>query len=175
MAPRAGIVLPPPSHTRDVPQGQLPTWSDTPLERRNLGAFLQTGTPFCLIGDPNHLEAVAIIDQAEVDFVHPGASVSLKLDELPNQTLTGKVKAVAQIDMQVAPRELVDQGNLPSQADESGASRPLQTVYQARIMLDDLPLALRDRSAGRAKIAAPAQSLGGRLCRWLEETFQFHW
>lgn len=174
-APRSGIVMPPRSQSPEVPQGQLPTWSDTPLEPRNIGAYLQTGTPFCLIGDPNHLEAIAMIDQTDVDFVRPGASVRIKLEELPDETLTGKVEAVAQIDMQVAPRELVDQGDLPSRTDPSGAVHPLQTFYQARISLDDLPLALRDRSAGRAKIAAPAQSLASRLGRWLEETFQFHW
>ena len=174
-AAKAGTVLPPRSRPADAPQGELPSWSQTPLDPRNLGAYLQTGTPFCLIGDPNRLEAVALVDQADVDFVRPGASVSIKLDELPSQTLTGKVEAIAQIDLQVAPRELADLGDLPSRVDASGVVHPLETVYQARITLDEQPIPLRDRSAGRVKIDAPSQSLGARLWRWLEATFQFRW
>lgn len=175
VAPLSGTVLPPRGQSADVPQGQLPAWSETPLDPRNRGAYLKTGTEFCLIGDPNRLEAVAMIDQADVDFVHRGASVSIKLDELPNQTLAGEVATIAQIDLQVAPRELTDTGELPSRADTSGMSHPLETVYQARITLDDEPIPLRDRSAGRAKIDAGSQSLAARLYRWIEETFQFRW
>jgi putative peptide zinc metalloprotease protein len=175
VAPRAGTVLPPRGQTADKPAGQLPSWSETPLELHNLGAYLQTGTMFCLIGDPNDFEAVALIDQADVDFVHPGAPASIKLDELPNTTLDGTVAAVAQIDLQVAPRELSDRGDLPSRVDASGADHPLETVYQARITFDDHSLPLRSRTAGRAKIDAASQSLGARVWRSLEGTFQFHW
>jgi len=116
-----------------------------------------------------------VIDQADVDFVQPGARVSIKLDELPNSTLDGTVAAVAQIDLQVAPRELSDRGDLPSRVDASGADHPLETVYQARITFDDHSLPLRSRAAGRAKIDAASQSLWARLWRSLEGTFQFHW
>ena len=166
IAPRSGTVLPPRSQSSDnTPAGQLPGWTETPLEPRNLGAYLQTGTPFCLIGDPSKLEAVAVIDQADVDFVRPEARVSIKLDELPDRTLSGTVAAVAQIDLQVAPRELADRGDLPSRADASGEVRPLETAYQARIALDEQSLQLRNRAAGRAKIDATSQSLGARLWR----------
>jgi putative peptide zinc metalloprotease protein len=174
-APRAGTVLPPREQSPETPPGQLPSWSETPLDRRNLGAYLQTGTPFCLVGNPDQLEAVAVVDQADVDFVHVGARAAIKLDELPNQTLHGTVAAVAQIDLQVAPRELAERGDLPSRADASGTVHPLETAYQARITLDEQPLPLRSRAAGRAKIDAPSQSLGARLWRSLEGTFQFHW
>jgi putative peptide zinc metalloprotease protein len=179
VAPRSGTVLPPRSRSADArqgePRGELPGWSNTPLDPINLGAYLETGTPFCLVGDPSKLEAVAVIDQADVDFVRPGASVAIKLDELPADTLHGKVTAVAQIDLEVAPRELADLGELPSRVDASGMVHPLETMYQARITLDEHPIPLRDRSAGRAKIDAPSQSLGARLWRSLEGTFQFHW
>jgi putative peptide zinc metalloprotease protein len=175
VAPRAGTVLPPRSQSPDTPPGQLATWSETPLEPYNLGAYLQTGTPFCLVGNPSDLEAVAVIDQADVDFVRLGARAVVKLDELPDETLVGKVAAVAQIDLQVAPRELADRGDLPSRVDAAGNIHPLETAYQARITLEDRPQPLRSRAAGRAKIDAGSQSLGARLWRSLEGTFQFHW
>ncbi len=116
-----------------------------------------------------------MIDQADVDFVRIGARAVVKLDELPDATLVGKVAAVAQIDLQVAPRELADRGDLPSRVDAAGNVHPLETAYQARITLEDRPQPLRSRAAGRAKIDAGSQSLGARLWRSLEGTFQFHW
>ena len=104
----------------DTPAGQLPTWSETPLEPHNLGAYLQTGTTFCLIGDPSDFEAVAVIDQADVDFVHPGAGLRSNSTNCRTRTLDGTVAAVAQIDLQVAPRELADRGDLPSRVDAFG-------------------------------------------------------
>ena len=52
-----------------VPQPQtddnerLPSWWGTPLEKRNVGAFLKPGVPFCQIGDPAKLQAAMVIDQ----------------------------------------------------------------------------------------------------------------
>src|SRR5690606_12589860 len=50
-APAAGYVLPPPSLPPPDRKGELRTWTGTPLEQRNLGAFLDVGTLFCLVGD----------------------------------------------------------------------------------------------------------------------------
>ena len=58
LAPCDGTVLPPPAVTaHDDPEGQLPSWSGTPLDPQNLGAYLREGprnesVMFCQIGDP---------------------------------------------------------------------------------------------------------------------------
>ncbi len=71
LAPIDGFVIPP----MPLPQPQaddnerLPSWWGTPLEKRNLGAYLKAGVPFCQIGDPKKMQANMIIDQADVDLV----------------------------------------------------------------------------------------------------------
>ena len=73
-APCDGTVLPPPATAaHDDPEGQLPTWSGTPLDPQNLGAYLREGphsesVMFCQIGDPAKLQANLVIDQGDMEF-----------------------------------------------------------------------------------------------------------
>lgn len=69
-APRDGVVIPPPAKPKKGdPEMELPTWGDTPLESRNVGAFLEDGTLFCQVADPSELEAVLVIDQGQLEYV----------------------------------------------------------------------------------------------------------
>ena len=174
-ARHAGTVLPPPRVPDHTAPGQLPTWSDSPLDEHNRGAYLETGTLVCLVGDPRQVEAVAVIDQADVDSVRVGQRVKVQFDESPGETLSGVVTDLAGSDLQVTPRELVARGDLPSRPDANGTLRPLEAVYQARIALDAEPFTLRSGASGRAKIIAEPQSLGRRLLRYLDRTFRLQW
>jgi putative peptide zinc metalloprotease protein len=172
-APRDGTVLPPHRQPRQTASGELPTWTDTPLDPRNRGAFLDTGTVVCLVGDPARLEATLVIDQADIDLVRAGQSVQIHFDESPGQSLGGTIATIGELDLKVAPRELVIAGDLPSRVDESGTPRPLNASYQARVELDpDAHLALRGGAIGRAKISVDSQSLARRLIRYLRQTFE---
>ena len=51
---------------------------------------------FCQIGDPRKLEAILVIDQGDIDFVHEGQEVDLKFDALPHDTLHGRIAEIAQ-------------------------------------------------------------------------------
>ena len=92
VAPEDGIVLPPPwVKPTEKTDDQLPSWSATPLEKENLGAFLRESVPFCQIGDPAKMEASLVIDQSDIDFVEIGQKVEIKLDELPEDILEGTI------------------------------------------------------------------------------------
>ncbi len=129
----------------------------------------------CLVGDPDSLDAVAVIDQADVDFVRVGDRVRIELDQQPGETLTGRIEVIAPLDLQVIPRELIARGDLQTRPDAAGNLRPLEAAYQARIVLDAHPFPLRSGGSGRTKIDSAPQSLGRRLLRYLDRTFQFKW
>jgi len=172
-APVAGVVLPPPDMGRDqsVP-GRLPTWSGTPLDAQNRGCLLETGAVFCLVGDPNCVEAVLYVGQTDVQFLKMDQCVRLRLDTLPGKVLQGVIVEVAQKDAKVAPRELAA-GDLPVRVGHDGVARPVDTAYQARVSLDDHNYRLPIGSRGKAKILVQPQPLGRRLYRYLSETFTF--
>ncbi len=172
-APVAGTVIPPPSVPEPRPDsGRLPTWSGTPLQPRNLHCKLESGTLFCLIGDPDRLEATLYVEQSDVEYVRVGQRTRLQIDTLPGRVLEGEIIELARMDAKFAPRELLPE-DLPMQADSDGVMRPLQAPYQARVLLDDHAFRLPVGSRGRAKIHASPTSLGQRLYRQLSRTFRF--
>ena len=173
-APVGGTVLPPPS-LRGQPNtpGQLKTWLGNPLDDRNLGCYLKTGTRFCLIGDPLRLEAVLFINQSDVMFVRTGQRVQIQLDELPGTTLGGTLTEIAKTDLKIIPPELAIEKSLPTRIAEDGLPRPLEALYQASVTLDDHDHRLLTGTRGRVKILVDPQPLGRRLYRYLSRTFSF--
>jgi putative peptide zinc metalloprotease protein len=171
-APIAGTVLPPKYADRRPPEGQLGSWTGTPLDAENVGTYLEAGTTYCLIGDPRRLEAVLVVDQADVQFVREGQRVRILLDETPGQSLWGKVSQISAMDLKVAPRELARHESLPTRPDEAGTPRPVSPSYQVRVELEPHQTPLLIGASGDAKIHVEPQSLLGRLARYLSRTFR---
>ncbi|MEX0718631.1 MAG: site-2 protease family protein [Planctomycetaceae bacterium] len=172
-APIAGIVIPPPDLAPPTAKDELSTWRGTPLDPRNRGCFLDTGTLVCLVGDPARQEARLVIDQAGVRYVRPGQRVRIRLDQLPGRILEGTVEEVSSTAVDFAPRELSSGTELAVHREPEGTIRPAETSYEARIRLDDserLPLI---RARGQARIVTAPQTLGHRLHRFVRRTFGF--
>ncbi|HEX3655274.1 MAG TPA: site-2 protease family protein [Pirellulales bacterium] len=177
VAPKDGTVLPPPdAPLKPTAERELPSWSGTPFEPRNQGAMLTEGTLFCEIGNPREMEALVVIDQADIEVVRPEETVDIKLDELPGQTLRSQIQEISHESLAVSPRHLSNKagGELATKTDPTGVERPLSTSYQAKVFpLDDSQGVLRIGLRGRAKIYVRWESLGRRLSRWFSQTFHF--
>ena len=174
-APVSGTILPPASLPNRSATGALSTWSGTPLDERNRGCTLRTGTLICQIGDPNQLEAVLIVDQTDIEFLKPKQHVRLALDETPGTICEGTVQEIAEIDLKVAPRELVRHDELPTRMSENGQLELVSTAYQARVALAPTHPTMLIGTSGKAKVDADALSLGSRLARYLSQTFRIDW
>lgn len=175
-APHRGTVLLPPETPPAPDDGEtLPTWSGTPLEPQNLGCTLEEGVMFCQIGDPTKMQAVLVIDQNDIEFIHTDQEVSLKLDSRPGELLPGKITEIANVDLKVSPRSLSNKsgGELATKTDESGKERPLSTSYQARVPIDDPEQLLVMGLKGRAKIYAGRLTLAQQAWRYISRTFNF--
>ncbi|MBN1393768.1 MAG: HlyD family efflux transporter periplasmic adaptor subunit [Pirellulales bacterium] len=176
-APTAGTVLPPtltPPH--DQSEETLPTWSGTPLEPKNIGAFLEQGALFCQVGDPTKLEAVLVVDQADRNLVHPGQQVEIKLEGFPGATIDGTIEEIAESELKVSPKRLSTKsgGELPTKTNpQTGVETPMNTSYQARVPFDDprgrYPIGLR----GQARVYTRWIPMGTRLWRLISHTFNF--
>lgn len=175
-APQAGTVMSPPWRPyKPGPDGQLPAWHGTPLQPRNLGAPLEEGSVFCLVGNPKKMEAVLYVDQGDIDFVGIGQHVEIKLDELPFKTLEGTIKDVAPSESKYSPEQLSTKagGELATKTDESGAEKPMSTAYQSLVLMDDPNGQLRVGLRGRAKIQTAPQTIGQRLKRLINQVINF--
>lgn len=170
-APVGGTVLPPHPHESAPQAGTLPAWSGTPLDPRNRGCALDTGTLVCLIGDPNRLEALLVIDQADMEFVAVGQRVRIQLEQSPGTLLSGTIHELAELDLKITPPQLLAAGELANRPDERGVARPASTSYQARVRLEGAIPPLLLGESGRARIDAASLSLGSRLLRAIRLAF----
>ena len=175
-AEESGTVLPPPwREKKPTVEGQLPSWSGTPLQKRNLGAPLEEGDVFCLIGDPNKMEAILYVDQGDIDFIKKGQHVEIKLDELPFEVYQGTIEEIAPSESKFSPKQLSTKagGDLATTTDESGVEKPMSASYQARVLIDDPDDLVRLGLRGRAKIHTAWRTLGQRIWRGLNQLLNF--
>ena len=147
---------------------KLPSWSGTPLDPENLGAYLEREVRFCQIGDPKRLEAVLVIDQSDRNIIGDKPPVDIKLEGFPATTLHTYITEIAEEELKVSPNRLATSkgGELPSKADpHSGVERPMSTSYQARAPIDDPDGSFRLGIRGQARVYTKWLSIGARLWR----------
>ena len=95
-APADGVVIPAPRHPADqANDNHLASWSGSLLDPEALGAHVKPGTLTCLVGDPQRLTAVLLVDDVDVKFLQPGQRARLRIDQLPGQVIEGEVVEVA--------------------------------------------------------------------------------
>ena len=176
-APVDGTVLSPPLTPKQSLEqtGTLPTWSGSPLEKRNLNCQLTEGALLCRVGDPTKWEARLIIDQADMAFVVQGQEIDIKLDELSFETFSGTIAEVSTDPLRYAPTNVSGQagGDLATKSDRAGRQSPVTNSYEARVELDDPEQIFRMGLTGKGKIRAGTRTIGQRLARFLAETFRF--
>ena len=177
-SPVGGTIIQPPSKPDQKgasAEEQLPTWSGNPFAPRNAEAVFSQSDLLCLVGDPQHMEAVLVVDQADIDMVKEGHEVDIKIDSARLSTLNGFIRQISNMDMKVTPEHLSTQsgGMLDTEMDSSGRMRPMSTSYQARVPLENVDLSLRAGYRGHAKIYVGWKSLGWRFYRFLARTFRF--
>jgi putative peptide zinc metalloprotease protein len=178
VAPRDGTVLPP-ALVEDKTQGDvsLATWSGSPFERKNHGAFLAPGTKLCDIGLPNRLEVRLIIGQDDWWYVRAGQRVEIMLDQSAEYVYVSKIERRGSETVKESPTHLssLHKGPLPTQMGPDGVARPLSPVFDALVPLpeEDPNGLLRIGLIGRAKISTAPRTLGERLYRYFMRTFNF--
>lgn len=169
LAPRSGTVMLPRHRKSQSPPSDLPRWSGTPLDPENVGCLLEANTLVCLVGDPNRLEGLAIVDQGDVGAVRAGQPFRLQLDAMPGRLLRGHVEELEELDLSEVPPELVATKKLAIGTDAA----PARTSYRARLAVGRLGQPLLLGATGTAMIDVDQQSLGRRLWRAVRRTFQF--
>jgi putative peptide zinc metalloprotease protein len=177
-SPVSGSIIQPPSKPEQKganEEEQLPTWSGNPFAPKHAEAYFAQSDLLCLVGDPRKMEAVLVVDQADIDLVRPDKEDGMKFDSGRLNRLTGKIGQISQMDMKVTPENLATQagGSLDTEMDASGHMRPLSTSYQARVPLDNVDVPLRAGYRGQAKVYVGWKSIGWRFYRFLARTFRF--
>ena len=177
VAKRPGTVIAPPRRKpQDTNDGRLPGWTGTPLDIKNRGATLTPDDVMCEIGKADECEAVLIIEQGDVQLVKIGHTVDLKLDSRRLDYFSGEITEKSNEPIESTSMSLSNQtgGDLQTEIDPAtGAVKPRNVSYQARVPITSSDLPIRPGYRGTAKIHVAPMSLGNRLWRVIAKTFNF--
>ena len=173
----AGVVMPP-VEVAETPDDEttLPRWDGTPFDVDNRGAVLETGTLFCIIGDPNQMQATLILNQTDVKQVKEGQPVRILLEEYPNLILRGEIRDVAKRDLQTTPRELTAAagGPLATETDPTtGEQKSMFVMYEAVVPLHTAEVPLMNGFRGKAKIRVGRQPIASRVIEFTRNMLHF--
>lgn len=177
-SPFAGVVHEAPwvAESQGDESGTLTGWYGSPLERRNQGAWLETGTVICQVVDQNDKgEAMLAIDQSDVEFVGEGNGVTLWLRQQPTSSTSSQIDLISLEEMKQVPRGLDSRfgGDLQITIGNDGKAAPINTTYQIRVPLTDGNVNLTTGATGMARIHTGNRTIGQRVWRWLCSTFRF--
>jgi len=171
-SPQAGVVIAPPRRApEDSSLDTLPGWVGTPLDTKNLGAWLEPGTLIALVGDPERVAAEALLPEADVERLRPGQRVRLAMAQSPGQVIHGEVTRIALAasrsqQLPPAPVQTSNFSPLTPPAASPGAH------YRVRVALDAHTTPLMMGSGGRAKIETGDTTLGRWLADGLRQTIR---
>lgn len=168
----AGTVLPPFDH---VPESHdtvaLPSWTGTPFDGENAGAWLHSGTTVGLVGDPQKWVANLIVDEGDIDLIKPGHPTELVLDEYPANSFQGRVSEIAQ--RQLDRNTTSGTGHQSSADSTQTTSRQLMTSYLARVPIESFNKQLLPGFRGRALITSSSRPAGIILWRSFLQVLTF--
>lgn len=178
LAPISGTVIAPPRHPApklEQLKTRLVGWTGTPLDQKNLGAFLEDRTKLLSIAPSSQMQANLYLDQADRHDVSVGMKVGLKFDELPDRVFRGTISQIATAHTDFAPETMAvkNGGLLATTADKEGHEQLQESVYQATVLLDEAPELMRSNLRGTARFMAANRSAFGWLWRYVRRTFHF--
>ncbi len=104
----SGLWIAPPTVPRKKSDsGELETWDGDPLERRNIGSFLDHSTVVArIVPDTQRMEAVLMVDQNDIEFVRRGQPVELFPTLLPGTTIHANTETISNVMLKTVPKVL---------------------------------------------------------------------
>lgn len=183
LAPADGVIIPAPRRqpAESSRSTRLPAWQGSLLDPNTLGAHVEPGTLVCLVGDPQKLTAVMLVDDTDIKRLAPGQKTRLRVDELPSRVVEGEVAEVARHELHDIEHRAQQQADLSPLMVGLVAPGRTGALYEARVQLpadvqasshnsDQLSLVIGGH--GDAKVTAERITVGRLLYRYLAQTFR---
>jgi len=165
-APRDGVLLPPAKKPEEEETVTLASWTGSPLDTENQGAWLEAGTTIATIGDIDTREVAVAIDETDIERVEVGQRVRLQLNAVGSEPIEGVIRDIARVGSEG------DAGSPDGLAAWLPSERSTTTRYEARVTLDAEPIEIPIDSGGRAKVDVGRTTVGEWITRQVRDTFR---
>ena len=178
VASRSGVIIAPPNLVaRPASEfgGRMQSWSGSPMDAENRGAQFEASTLFCIVGDPDQMQAMLVVNESDIKLVSVGQKVQLMMDEFAGVRFEGEVVNVSQDSLTELPRELsiTNGGKVAVGPSADGGEIPLLTSYEVSVSIDSENRDLLTGFRGNAKIQVSSLPLGQQLVRYVQTVINF--
>jgi multidrug efflux pump subunit AcrA (membrane-fusion protein) len=176
-SPADGYLLAPPRVRKPKQSSkELSRWTGTPLEGKNMGAWVESQTVIGqIVPRLDQFDAVLAVDQKEIEFIQLHQSVELHLNQFPLNPFKSSIKTLSSVKMVETPAALSSKhgGELLSVTSAEGNDVPASTTYRVSVPLAVDGQPILSGGTGTAKISIGSQTVGQRVWRLLCHTFHF--
>jgi putative peptide zinc metalloprotease protein len=175
-APAAGYVVPTAYMAKPKDQSRLPNWFGHPLEKRNEGSFMTSGTPVCqIVRDPKKFSAVLLVDEESIEFVRTGQTAELFLKQSPLAPIEAQITQISTVELERVPSHVSSKsgGDVITRIDDQGHEVPDKSLFQVNVPFTDQTGRVIIGATGDAKIYAGSRTIGQRCWRFFCSTFNF--
>jgi putative peptide zinc metalloprotease protein len=170
-APAEGRVWPGPRAIDRRDQDGLVGWTGLPLDARNVGAFMPTGTKVGTVGSADAWQAFLYVSQAEVDDLRPGLVVRVKPVHLPGVVVEGVIQRIAKVNADSVPPQLADSIDVDlGRGPKKDATLPSR-VFQVQVSIPQPAENLIIDGRGDATIWLDRRTLWEMISRSVAKTF----
>lgn len=178
VATRDGTIIAPPNVPAAPPSefgARLHSWTGAPMDPANRSAQFEASTLFCIVGDPELMQAMLVVDESDIKLVSIGQKVELMLDEFSGERFKGEVINVSQDSLTELPRELsiTNGGKVAVGPSPTGGEMPLLTSYEVSVSISSENRKLLTGFRGSAKIEVSSLPLGQQVVRYLQTVINF--
>lgn len=176
-APRDGRVWPVRTEAVTEPtsdqEQHLPDWQGQPLDRQQVGSFLETGTWLCSVGGREDWQATAWVSPGQVKSLSPGMKVRLRLPHQPGVILDGEVASLSRVNSVDVPAVVAADFPRPADSNRGSSSPPAESLYQVRINLTSGKTPLWVDARSEAIFFLPKQTAADWAKEFLAETLDW--
>ena len=178
VAPISGTIVAPSRRIRpriEKSKDQLVSWHGVPLQKENLGAFLDEQTQLCSVAPTHELRAIVLVSQSDRRDLQVGDVIRLKFDHIAWRVWEGKVVEFSDRHLDFAPPALSNKygGPLATVTDSEGREELTTPVYQAMVDFETKPDDLKTGMRGVGRFIIAERTLSDWIWRWFRQTFHF--
>lgn len=162
--------------TQEQLKKRLSTWSNVPLDRRNLYSLCLQGDHLFSVAPTEKFVAKMVVDQHDRNDLALKTAVRIKFDQSPLEVLSGTVMDISREQSEVVPVMLTSKrgGSIPTVTDSAGEERLTSNAYLVTAQIDTVPLnTLVYLTRGNGRFLVSNRTAGQWLYRWFAITFRF--
>ena len=172
-SPQKAIVYRAPIRQEKSEQDELPNWSGSLLDRENQSAWVRAGDPVCQLGSPDHMNAIAVMAQDDLESVRVGEQVDVLLIS-SGETVAGEIARISGLELDERDESTIGL-LLPKKTDSTGRGKLYQKWYQVEVRCpSEMPAETMVRSRCKIRIHAGKRSFAQWFVVQFLKTIRWH-